>query len=150
MRLSDYISREDILTGFEAPDKAGALEKLCCFAAERRGLSGASLLRVVMEREAMGSTGIGSKVALPHGKSPDVTRPLLVLAVSAKGVDFDSLDLNPVQLFVLLITPAKGGAWEHLQILARLGGMFKSEESVRDFLEAESPKEIFELILRRE
>lgn len=150
MRLSDYIRREHILTGFEAPDKSGALAALCRFAADLAGLEVRPLLAVAMDRESMGSTGLGGGVALPHGKSPLVDKPLVVLATSPGGVDFDSLDRKPVHLFVLILTPTEGDGREHLQLLARLGAMFKSSEAVREFLSAAGPDEVFELILKRQ
>ncbi|UQZ88511.1 hypothetical protein C4J81_04540 [Deltaproteobacteria bacterium Smac51] len=150
MLLSDYIRREHILTGFEAPDKSGALAGLCRFAAALAGLDTEALLAVVMDREAMGSTGLGGGVALPHGKSPLVDKPLVVLATSKNGVDFDSIDGRPVRLFILLLTPAAGDSREHLQLLARLGAMFKSPDAVNEVLQAGSAEEIFEFIARRQ
>ncbi len=150
MRLSDYIRREHILTGFEAPDKSGALAALCRFAADLAGLEARPLLAVAMDRESMGSTGLGGGVALPHGKSPLVDRPLAVLATSPRGVDFDSLDQKPARLFVLFLTPEEGDVREHLQLLTRLGAMFKSGEAVGEFLAAASPDEVFERLVKRE
>lgn len=149
MLLSDYIRRDHILTDMEAPDKTGALEKLCRFAAGLTRLDAAALLDVVRAREAMGSTGIGFGVALPHGTSDLVDAPLVVLATAKTAVEFDSLDGQPVRLFVMLITPA-GDSGEHLQLLTRLGTILKSQDAVREFLAAPNPDELFELILKRQ
>jgi PTS system nitrogen regulatory IIA component len=150
MQLSDYIKREHINCGFEAPDKPGAMAALCRLAAGLSGADAQALLNVVMHREAMGSTGLGGGVALPHSHTSLVDKPLVILAISPKGVDFESLDNKPVRLFILLLTPADGDSREHLQLLARLGAMFKSNDTVEEFLSAQSPDEVFELILKRQ
>lgn len=149
MLLSDYIRRDHILTDMAASDKTGALETLCRFAARLRGLDAQALLDVVMAREKMGSTGIGFGVALPHGATDLLDTPLVALATAKTAVEFDSLDGQPVRLFVLLVTPA-GDSGEHLQLLTRLGTMLKSGEAVREFLAAQNPDELFELILKRQ
>lgn len=150
MQLSDYIRREHIFTGLAAPDKTGALAALCRLAAGLRGLDYQAVLKAVTDREAMGSTGLGGGVAMPHSHTSLVDKALVILAVSEKGVDFESPDTRPVRLFVLLLTPAGDDGREHLQILARLGAMFKSSGAVEEFLSAQSPDEIFELIQKRQ
>jgi PTS system nitrogen regulatory IIA component len=150
MQLSDYIRREHIFTGFTAPDKPGAVAALCRLAAGVSGVDAQALLNVVMNREAMGSTGLGGGVALPHSHTDLVDTPLIIVAIASQWINFESLDKKPVRLFVLLLTPAKGDSREHLQLLARLGAMFKSNDTVEEFLSAQSPDEVFELILKRQ
>jgi len=149
MLLTDYIGEEDIICGFSAAGKAEALEKLCRFAAGRHGLPLEEILKVVRDREDLGSTGLGGGVALPHGKSACLERPVLVLAAAPEGVDFDSLDGRPVRVFVLMLTPSGGGG-EHLQLLARLGALFKSPEAVEELLAASDPAGIRAFLARRE
>lgn len=150
MALTDYITEDHILTDFRAVGKPEALESLCRFAASLRGLDQGPVLQVVLEREELGSTGLGGGVAIPHGKSPLVKTPLLILAVAPDGVDFDSIDGQPVRVFVLMLTPQDGDAREHLQLLARLGAIFKSQSAVEEFLTARTPAEARAVLARRD
>ncbi len=149
MILTDFIKEDDILTDFQAPDKAGALEALCRFAAGRHGLDYEAVLAVVWNRERLGSTGLGGGVALPHGQAAGVKRPVLALAVSPAGVEFDSLDGRPVRVFVLLLTPTGDDRREHLALLARLGALFKSPAAVEEVLAARVPADVYDFLLRR-
>ncbi len=149
MVLSDYITEDRIVTDFAAADKADALAGLCRLAARIHGLPYERILDVVRDREAVGSTGLGGGVALPHGRSPDVPHPVLVMALASRGVDFDSLDGKPVRVFVLILTPLTGDRQEHLQILARLGGLFKSRAAVEEVLTASTPAEVYDFLARR-
>ncbi|MDR0881783.1 MAG: PTS sugar transporter subunit IIA, partial [Candidatus Adiutrix sp.] len=118
MHLTDYLKEDDIFTDFRAADKAAALGNLCRHAAERHGLCYDHILQVVLDREELGSTGLGGGVALPHGQTSDVEKPALTLALAPEGVDFDSLDGPPVRIYVLILTPLAADGREHLQLLA--------------------------------
>lgn len=97
------------------------------------------LVQVLLEREALGSTGIGQGVAIPHGKSGGVTKLVAAFAVSKEGVDFDALDGEPVYLFFLLIAP-EDSAGPHLKALARISRLLK-DKHLRDSLRhAADPK----------
>lgn len=150
MQLADYLTENHIMMNFEARDKAGALEALCSFAARAYGLEAASLLKVVSAREEMGSTGLGGGVALPHGKSPDINEPVLIAAVAPDGVEFDSLDGQPVHVFVLLVSPSVDEDGLHLKLLAKLGGVFKSPQAVSEVRAASSPAELRAVLARRD
>jgi len=150
MPLTDYLPEDHILTDFRAGDKAGALAALSRFAAGLHGLDGGEVLRVVLEREELGSTGLGGGVAIPHGKTGLVQRPVLVMAVAPGGVDFDSIDGQPVRIFVLMLTPSDGDGREHLSLLARLGGLFKSQSAVAELAAAETPAEVYAALARRD
>ena len=149
MALTDYIEEGDILLDFRASGKRQALEALCRFAAGRHGLSYPELLRVILDREASGSTGLGGEVALPHGKSAGLLRPLLTLALAGQGIEFDSIDGRPVRIIVLILSPLEGDGREHLQVLARLGGLFKSREAVEELLAVRSPAEAYAFLAAR-
>lgn len=81
-------------------------------------------LRVLLERERIGSTGIGQGLAIPHARLPELSQPVACLARSRKGVDFKALDGNPTHLFLTLLAPT-GAAGFHLKALARASRMFK-------------------------
>jgi mannitol/fructose-specific phosphotransferase system IIA component (Ntr-type) len=144
--LNDYLTEGQIWLDFTAGSKAEALAALSRLAAEARGLSPAEVLAVLTAREALGSTGVGGGVALPHGRLPGLTSPMLGLALAPGGVEFDSLDGRPVRLLALVLTGADGR--EHLQLLARLGALFKSPEAVDEILTARTPPEVLNLLAR--
>lgn len=152
MTLTDYISEDHIVTGFKADSKDQALTGLCRLAGDLARVDPEKFFEVVQAREKIGSTGLGGGVALPHGKSGEVDRPLLVMAVSPSGVDFDSLDGQPAHVFVLMLTPLNGDGHgrEHLQILASLGALFKSPQAVREIRSAGDAGEIFDFLTKRD
>ena len=146
MPLTDYLTAGQVWLDFKAGSKAEVLEALSRLAAEARGLSPAEVLAVLAAREDLGSTGVGGGVALPHGRLPGLASPFLGLALAPGGVEFDSLDGRPVRLLALLLTGADGR--EHLQLLARLGALFKSSETVDEVLAARTPYEVMGLVAR--
>lgn len=150
MKISDYLKPDHIFIDFTARDKKEALDKLCFLAADLHGLDSASIIKVVRDREALGSTGIGGFVALPHGKSPDIENAILLMALAKDGVDFDSLDGYPVKIFVLLLSPKNGEGGEHLQLLASLGRLLKSESVVAEFLSAAEADDVYKILLQRD
>lgn len=107
------------------------------------------VLRVLLERERLGSTGIGDGVAIPHGKLKNLDRQLIAFGLSRKGVDFDAMDGKPARLFFLLIAP-EDAVGIHLKTLARISKLLKAP-LVRDRLQAAaSRQEIHRIILEEE
>jgi len=150
MKLTDYFKEDRVIMNFKAAGKREALEILCGQLARLDGLSLTEILKVVLDREEMGSTGLEGGVALPHGKSVLVSRPAMVMALSPGGVFFDSLDGLPARVFVLFLSPRGGDGREHLQLLVRLGGLFKSSEAVEELLASGTPAEAYDFLARRE
>ena len=151
MILTDYIPRTHIVTDFKAQSKDQALTGLCQLASDlAQKADPKTFLDVVQARENAGSTGFGGGVALPHGKSSSVDKPLVVMAVSPSGVDFDSLDGQPVHVFVLMLTPLAGNGREHLQLLAHVGALFKSPQAVHEIRSAQNADEIYGFLAKRD
>lgn len=90
-------------------------------------LSRGEVLRVLQERESLGSTGIGDGVAIPHGKLKNIDRQLIAFGLSDKGVEFDAMDGKPARLFFLLIAP-EDAAGVHLKTLARISKLLKGSQ----------------------
>lgn len=147
--LTSYLTTDHIWLGFEPVGPEEALKDLCLRAANLCGQPFETIWAGVLAREAMGSTGLGGGVALPHSKIKGLTEPLLLLAVSQKGVEFNSLDGQPIHVFVMILTPDDGGNLSHLWLLARLGGLFKSGEAVGELLEVNTPEKAYEVVARR-
>ena len=100
-----------IILEMQATGKEGALRELAALAATRCGRCTAeTLYTILLEREAIGSTGVGNGVAIPHGKVAGLDDILLCFGRSRDGIDFDAIDSRPVHLFVLLLSPASKAA----------------------------------------
>ena len=126
MTLTDLISRDAILPSLKAGSKKQALQELSELAAEFCGLSAREVFDTLLQRERLGSTGIGSGIAIPHGKIPKVERISGVFARLDKPIDFESLDGEPVDLILLLLAPESAGA-DHLKALARAARLLRSQ-----------------------
>ncbi|PIQ84713.1 MAG: PTS fructose transporter subunit IIA [Candidatus Omnitrophica bacterium CG11_big_fil_rev_8_21_14_0_20_63_9] len=106
------------------------------------------LLQILLKRESLGSTGIGQGVAIPHGKSDCVTKLVAAFGISRAGVNFDSLDGEPVHLFFLLVAP-EDSAGPHLKALARISRLLK-DKHFRDSLLAARDEKLVAKIIRDE
>jgi PTS system nitrogen regulatory IIA component len=102
-----------------------------------------------MEREKLGSTGIGENVAIPHGKSDELTQIITVFARSLGGVDFESLDQKPVHFVCMVIAPAHSTG-QHLKALARISRLFKNQALREGILKAEDSNAIYSILLEED
>lgn len=140
----------DVIIPLAAVDKKGVLAEFAFRLAERRGeISADELLRLLMERESLGSTGIGDGIAIPHCKSSLLGEPALMFGRSDTGVDFHALDGKPVHLFFLLIVP-EGAAGLHLKLLARTSRLLKEPAIRARFMAASTPGEILSLVTEQD
>jgi mannitol/fructose-specific phosphotransferase system IIA component (Ntr-type) len=150
VRLGSLTRAELIFTDLSALDRAGILREL---AARLAGLGlvadGEELAQRLLERESLGSTGIGGGIAIPHCKIDDLTQGILALAVAPRGVDFGAADGKPVQLFFLLISPSASPA-QHLQVLATISRWVRAGGSVGQVAGLSTSDEIFDLLQRSE
>ena len=125
MNLSDLISPETVIPNLTSQDKVSVLaelvEPLC---RKIEGLERDQLVRILLEREKLGSTGIGDGIAIPHGKVDKIDRLLVSFGRSFEGIDFDSMDDKPAHLFFLLLAP-ETSAGSHLTALAKLSRLLK-------------------------
>ena len=119
MPLSDLIVPEAILPSLKASTKKQALQELSERAAKLTGLGAREIFDSLLQRERLGSTGVGHGVAIPHGKLPKCERLTGVFARLDRPVDFEAMDGAPVDLIFLLIAPEDAGA-DHLKALARI------------------------------
>ena len=104
-----------------------------------------ALFETLMEREKLGSTGIGENVAIPHGKSEEITQIITVLARSKNGVEFESLDKKPVHFVCMVIAPANSTG-QHLKVLARLSRLFKNQGLREEILKAGNSDSIYSIL----
>ena len=128
MRLTDYIDSSCVRVGLHSGDKESTLKIMVDLVGDE-GLvrDRKALMKALKQREEVVSTGIGNSVAIPHADLPEIEKPRLALGVFPQGVDFDSLDEEPVQVvFLLLGTPRTPGL--HMKILARIARLSKDED----------------------
>lgn len=124
MDLSDLIRPEAIIPAVKATSKRQVIQELAAKGAELTGLDERQIFETLLEREKLGSTGIGDGIAIPHGKLPGLDRIHGALARLSRPIDFESLDGQPVDLVFLLLAPEDAGA-DHLKALARIARMLR-------------------------
>lgn len=140
----------DIIIPLAADDKKGILSEFSFRVAGRyAGIAAEELLRLLLEREALGSTGIGDGIAIPHCKSRLLKDPVLLFGRSDTGVDFCALDGKPVHLFFLLIVP-EGAAGLHLKLLARISRLLKEPSIRARLMAASTPQEIISIVAEQD
>ena len=145
MKICDVLDRKSILPDLKALNKKGILEELVVPVAEIAGVSQKDLAKVLMERERLGSTGIGGGIGIPHGKMKNLESLVLGFGLSRKGVDFESLDGQPTHIFFLLVTP-ENSTGLHLKLLARISRILKNDPFKSRLLEAVDTDEILDII----
>jgi PTS system nitrogen regulatory IIA component len=145
MKICDVLQRKAILPDLKAQNKKGILEEMVAPVAEIAAVSQEDLVKVLMERERLGSTGIGGGVGIPHGKMKDLESLVLGFGLSRKGVDFESLDGQPTHIFFLLVTP-ENSTGLHLKLLARISRILKIDPFKDRLLNATDGDEIFKII----
>lgn len=119
MSLNDLIQADAVLPALKVSTKKQALQEISERAAQVSGLSAREIFDALLQRERLGSTGVGAGVAIPHGKLPRADRIFGMFARLERPIDYDSLDGEPVDLIFLLIAPESAGA-DHLKALSRI------------------------------
>jgi len=117
MKASDFISSDNLILGLAAPSKTKVIETIAKLASARLGIPYPVIRDALLHRESLGSTGVGDGVAIPHAPVPGLARPVGWVARLAKPIDFDAIDGLPVDIVLVLLTPAAART-EHLNALA--------------------------------
>ncbi|MCF8031689.1 MAG: PTS sugar transporter subunit IIA [Desulfarculaceae bacterium] len=146
MKLTDILTSEQVVADLSGRGKRAVMEELCRpLLAQHPDIELSALMEVLVEREKLGSTGIGDGIAIPHGKMVGLDELMLSFGRSRAGVDFDSLDGKPAHLFFLVVAP-DNSAGTHLKALARISRLLKSNAVRQELLEAGDAREIYEII----
>ncbi|MFW6171355.1 MAG: PTS sugar transporter subunit IIA [Planctomycetota bacterium] len=148
MKFADFICREAIRAKLDAADKEETVREMVQALLDARQIEPEeqeSIVKAILKREELGSTGIGRGVAVPHTKHPSVDRLIGTVGVSAEGVDFDSLDGEQVQLFFLLVSPS-GRPGHHLRALERISRQLRDDTFARFLKQAKTPEEVQQLL----
>lgn len=138
--LADMLQADCVSISMDARTKEVALRQVVSlFARGDAGVDEETIYRVFSAREALASTGVGSGVAIPHGRLAVVPGVRLVLGLHPTGVDFDAVDGRPVHIFVGVLAP-NGEASKHLTVLAKISRLLREPSVRRDLLAAETPE----------
>ena len=145
MKILEVMPEEAILDDLKSQNKKSVLEELVVPLVGITGMSQENLARVLMERERLGSTGIGGGIGIPHGKIKGLETLVLGFGLSRKGIDFESIDGQLTHIFFVLITP-EDSTGLHLKLLARISRILKNDHFKDRLLNAADRQEIFEII----
>jgi len=150
MKIIELLSQESVLPEMQATNKKGALEELAkTLVPGSDELELNKVMEVLLDRERLGSTGIGDNIAIPHGKLPQLSQLVLSFGRSLKGVDFDSMDGKPSHLFFMLLAPVNS-AGLHLKALAKISRMLMSQTFRDNLMKAQAAEEIYRLVADRD
>lgn len=150
MKLLDYLDPGLIDLHLQGATKEQILGNLVSLLAERGKIQRRdALLESLMEREGLGSTGIGHGVAIPHGRCRELAETAIAFARSEHEVDFDSIDGQPTRIFFLLVAP-ENGSNEHLHLLAKIARLMRDSSTREQLLSLESTEQVLDLFNSRE
>ena len=145
MEINDLITIECVVPGLKVTSKKQALQELSKRAAEITGEHERAIFDVLMERERLGTTGVGHGIAIPHGKLANLERLYGVFARLDQPIDFNAIDENPVDLIFLLLAPETAGA-DHLKALARVSRLLRDNNVCEKLRKTEEAEALYALL----
>jgi nitrogen PTS system EIIA component len=150
MKIDEILKKESVIENLAGKNKLDVIKEMTdCLKQNNNIKDDQALYATLMEREKLGSTGIGENVAIPHGKSNELTQIIIVFARSLNGVDFESLDQKPVHFICMVIAPAHSTGL-HLKALARISRLFKNQTLREGILKAEDSNAIYSILLEED
>jgi PTS system nitrogen regulatory IIA component len=146
MLISDLVTPPAVIAALKATSKKQALQELARRASELTGAPERTIFDTLLERERLGTTGVGDGVAIPHGKLANLPRLFGLFARLERPIDFEAIDEQPVDLIFLLLAPGGAGA-DHLKALARVSRLLR-DRSMREKLRgSETPEALYALLV---
>jgi PTS system nitrogen regulatory IIA component len=145
MELADILSEDAVIACDKVKDKAQLLEIIADHAARLTGYDARAVLETLEAREALGSTGLGNGIAIPHGKLSGLERLSAVFLRLPEPVDFGAVDDQPVDLFVTLLAPSGAGA-DHLKALSRVARLLRTDALVESLRATDDPDRLYALL----
>lgn len=150
VKITDYMSEELILLDLKAKNKDEALKELSALIGKSKKIEKKDVIyKALLERENLGSTGIGKEVAIPHAKTDAAESLTIAFGISKEGVDFKSLDQEKVKIFFVFASPFKDSQI-YLKVLARISRLIRDENFRGKLLNCENAKEVLECIDKEE
>jgi PTS system nitrogen regulatory IIA component len=145
MEMDTLIAPERVIPDLKATSKKRALQEIARIASLTVGLHERAVFEVLLERERLGSTGVGNGVAIPHGKLPGLKRLYGFFARLATPIDFEAVDDQPVDLVFLLLAPETAGA-DHLKALARISRLLRDKETCEKLRGSDTADALYALL----
>jgi len=146
MKIMDYLNEERVIPDLQGTDKPSILKELSGLLVKACQVTSVEeLLQVLLEREKLGSTGIGEGIAIPHGRLKKLRDFFICFGRSLKGVDFDSIDGKPTQIFFLVMAP-ENSAVQNLKLLSRIVALLKESSFKKRLMDAHSQGELFQIL----
>jgi nitrogen PTS system EIIA component len=145
MKLQDFLPSENIVVGVQAGFKDQVLRLLAEIASKKCGLAAVDISKGLLDRERLGSTGIGDGIAIPHARLEGLQEPLCLCAKLAKPVDFDATDGLPVDVVILLLSPTDAGR-DGLNMLSCVARKFRDDRVLPVICQAGSAEEIYAVL----
>ena len=145
MPLADLVAPNAVIASLKVNSKKQALQELAAKAAELSGQNERVIFDILMQREKLGSTGVGNGIAIPHGKLPKLTKLFGLFARLERPIDFEALDGQPVDLVLLLLAPEGAGA-DHLKALARVARLLRDPEVARKLRQSRDVEALYAVL----
>jgi len=149
MHLGDLISPDSVVPSLKVKNKKQLLQELSARAARLTGLEERYIFDVLLQRERLGSTGLGQGIAIPHGKFAGLKRIVGIFARLAEPVDFDAVDGDPVDIVFLLLAPEGAGA-DHLKALARISRLLREGSAVEKLRASKDASALYAVLTEAE
>lgn len=147
MKLAEFLNEKAIIANIKATNKEGVIRELVDVIAKAEGIKNKEeLVKALLNRESLGSTGIGQGVGIPHAKTNSVKKLSAAFGLCHQGAEFDALDGEPVYIFFLLMAP-EDSAGPHLKALARISRLLKDRYFRESLKQLTDEKAILKLIL---
>jgi PTS system nitrogen regulatory IIA component len=150
MKIDEILSKDSIIANLVGTNKEEVLHEITSSLQDLKLIKDKeTLFNTLMEREKLGSTGIGENVAIPHGKSNELSQIIIFFGRSLDGVDFESLDQKPVHFVCMVIAPSNSTG-QHLKALARISRLFKNQSLRESILKLQDANQIYSLLLEED
>ncbi len=146
MDIADLITPDSVMVPLKVTSKKQALQALARRAAELTGESERTVFDILLERERLGTTGVGNGIAIPHGRLASLAGMHGVFARLARPINFDAIDEQPVDLIFLLLAPESAGA-DHLKALARVSRLLRNRAMCEKLRGTETPEALYGLLI---
>ncbi len=145
MELSSIIAQDGVFANLKPNSKKQLLQELAAAGAAHIGLDERTIFDVLLQREKLGSTGVGNGVAIPHGKLPQIPHIFGILARLQKPIAFDAMDEQPVDIVFMLLAPEGSGA-DHLKALSRIARVLRDQSTLTQIRNTDDAESIHNLL----
>jgi PTS system nitrogen regulatory IIA component len=147
MNISDLLTPERVLPALKVQGKKQLLQELSARAHQQTGIPERRIFETLVERERLGSTGVGQGIAIPHGRIADVKKIIGIFARLDAPIEYEAVDSQPVDLVFMLLAPQEAGA-DHLKALARVSRLLRNHAACEKMRAATSAEALYAILLQ--